>query len=54
MNVTLKPFDFASAVARAGLGVDGQPIGGIRTPAAPAVDKAGFQNALGNALKGVS
>ena len=55
MNVTLKPFDFAAAVARAGLGVDGQPLGGLsRTPAAPAADKAGFQNALGNALRGVS
>jgi len=26
MNVTLKPFDFAQAVARAGLGVDGMPL----------------------------
>ena len=27
MNVTLKPFDFAQAVARAGLGTDGVPLG---------------------------
>lgn len=55
MNVSLKPFDFASAVARAGLGVDGQPLGGVaKAPVAPAVDRAGFQSALGNALKGVS
>ena len=26
MNVTLKPFDFAQAVARAGLGIDGVPL----------------------------
>ena len=26
MNVTLKPFDFAQAVARAGLGTDGVPL----------------------------
>ncbi len=50
MNVTLKPFDFASAVARAGLGTDGVPLA---RPAggAPAV---GFQKALGNALEAVS
>ena len=27
MNVTLKPFDFAQAVARAGLRTDGMPVG---------------------------
>ena len=32
MNVTLKPFDFAQAAARAGLGVDGHPL--ARTKAA--------------------
>ena len=49
MNVTLKPFDFAQAVARAGLGVDGTPLqkGG-------AVAGAGFQQALGHALDAVS
>ena len=49
MNVTLKPFDFAQAVARAGLGVDGMPLkqGG-------AVAGTGFQKALGHALDAVS
>jgi flagellar hook-basal body complex protein FliE len=49
MNVTLKPFDFAQAVARAGLGVDGVPLkqGG-------AVAGTGFQKALGQALNAVS
>jgi flagellar hook-basal body complex protein FliE len=49
MNVTLKPFDFAQAVARAGLGLDGPPL---RAPA-PA-DRAGFAQALGKALGAVS
>jgi flagellar hook-basal body complex protein FliE len=54
VNVTLKPFDFASAVARAGLGVDGQPLGGIKAPASQGTDKAAFKSALGSALQGVS
>ena len=41
MNVTLKPFDFAQAVARAGLAPDGQPLKG----GAP-VGTAGFAQAL--------
>jgi flagellar hook-basal body complex protein FliE len=49
MNVTLKPFDFAQAVARAGLGTDGHPI--ARAKAAPSAD---FQNALAQALQSVS
>ena len=49
MNVTLKPFDFAQAVARAGLTVDGQPVGGGK-----AVQGAGFQQALTKALGSVS
>jgi flagellar hook-basal body complex protein FliE len=49
MNVTLKPFDFAQAVARAGLGTDGVPL--ARTRAAPGPD---FQNALTQALRSVS
>jgi flagellar hook-basal body complex protein FliE len=50
MNVSsLKPFDFAQAVARAGLGTNGQPL------AAPkAVDGASFQQALTQALGAVS
>ena len=49
MNVTLKPFDFAQAVARAGLATNGQPLakGG-------AVQGAGFQQALTQALGAVS
>lgn len=49
MNVTLKPFDFASAVARAGLNVDGQPL-----KAPKAVPGSGFQQALTQALGAVS
>jgi flagellar hook-basal body complex protein FliE len=49
MNVTLKPFDFASAVARAGLGTDGVPL--AKTGKA---DGVGFQKALGQALDAVS
>ncbi len=50
MNVTLKPFDFAQAAARAGLTPNGQPLqrGGA------AVESAGFQQALGKALGAVS
>ena len=49
MNVTLKPFDFAQAVARAGLQTNGQPVkrnGPVEGP--------GFSQALSQALKGVS
>ena len=49
MNVTLKPFDFAQAVARAGLSVNGQPL--VRPKA---VEGAGFQQALTQALGSVS
>jgi len=49
MNVSLKPFDFAQAVARAGLTRDGQPL----KSAAP-VAGAGFQDALTQALGAVS
>ncbi|MEO5698432.1 MAG: flagellar hook-basal body complex protein FliE [Burkholderiaceae bacterium] len=49
MNVTLKPFDFAQAVARAGLAVNGQPLGKGK-----AVEGAGFQQALTQALGSVS
>ncbi len=48
MNVNLKPFNFADAVARAGLGTNGQPV---RTSK---VEGAGFQQALTNALRSVS
>ena len=49
MNVTLKPFDFAQAVARAGLTPNGQPLGGAR-----AAEGVGFQQALTQALGAVS
>ena len=49
MNVTLKPFDFAQAVARAGLAPNGQPLGGTA-----AVPGGGFAQALTQALHGVS
>jgi len=50
MNVTLKPFDFNQAVARAGLTPQGLPVpkGGGE------VEGAGFQQALTQALKAVS
>ena len=49
MNVSLKPFDFAQAVARAGLNTQGLPVqkGG-------AVEGTGFSQALSKALKSVS
>ena len=49
MNVSLKPFDFAQAVARAGMGVDGQPLARGK-----AVQGGGFQQALTQALSSVS
>ncbi len=49
MNVTLKPFDFAQAVARAGLNTNGQPVS-----TAKPVAGAGFQQALSQALTSVS
>ena len=51
MNVTLKPFDFAQAVARAGLGIDGVPLA---TKGGGAVAAPGFQKALTQALGAVS
>lgn len=49
MNVTLKPFDFAQAVARAGLTTRGEPIAGGK-----AVQGSGFAQALTQALGAVS
>jgi flagellar hook-basal body complex protein FliE len=49
VNVTLKPFNFAQAVARAGLGVDGRPLQGSKP-----VQGGGFQDALTQALGSVS
>ena len=49
MNVSLKPFDFAQAVARAGLQTNGQPV-----QRGKAVEGAGFQQALTQAMGSVS
>ena len=49
MNVTLKPFDFAQTVARAGLTTSGQPL-----QSGKAVRGAGFAQALTQALGAVS
>jgi flagellar hook-basal body complex protein FliE len=49
MNVTMKPFDFAQAVARAGMTTNGQPLQNTK-----AAQGAGFQQALTNALSNVS
>ena len=49
MNVTLKPFDFAQAVARAGLATNGQPLQKTKS-----ADGVGFQQALTQALGAVS
>ncbi len=49
MNVTLKPFDFAQAVARAGLQPNGLPV-----EKGEAAQGAGFQDALKKAISSVS
>ena len=49
MNVTLKPFDFAQAVARAGLQTNGLPV-----DKGEATQGAGFQDALKKAISSVS
>ena len=49
MNVSLKPFDFAQAVARAGLSPNGQPL-----KRGQAIEAGGFQQAMTQALRGVS
>ncbi len=51
MKLELKPFDFAQAVARAGLRTDGQPIKPVATEAP---DKASFSTAMTQALRAVS
>ena len=50
-SVRLKPFDFAQAVARAGLQSNGQPLAPARTAAA---EGGGFAAAMSQALKSVS
>ncbi|MDR7334975.1 flagellar hook-basal body complex protein FliE [Roseateles asaccharophilus] len=50
MDMKLRPFDFAQAAARAGLGVNGQPLS--VKPTAPS--GASFGDAMTQALKSVS
>ena len=50
MKLELKPFDFAQAVARAGLRPDGHPVRGVAEPAQP----ASFASAMTQALRNVS
>ena len=50
-SVRLKPFDFAQAVARAGLQPNGQPLAAPKTAA---VQGGGFAAAMSDALKSVS
>ena len=52
MKLELKPFDFAQAVARAGLKPDGTPL--VRPAAAAAAPGVSFQNAMTQALGSVS
>ena len=61
MDMKLKPFDFASAVARAGLRPDGTPIGGTGAAGGAGalgrtagVAKGDFGTAMADALKSVS
>jgi flagellar hook-basal body complex protein FliE len=51
MKLDLKPFDFAQAVARAGLRPDGHPVGTVQ----PAKEVQGtFATAMSQALRAVS
>jgi flagellar hook-basal body complex protein FliE len=50
VDLKLKPFDFNQALARAGLGADGQRLA---RPGA-AADGGSFRTAMADALKGVS
>ena len=50
MKLELKPFDFAQAVARAGLRPDGHPVGAPD----PAAEPASFGTAMAQALRAVS
>jgi flagellar hook-basal body complex protein FliE len=54
MKLELKPFDFAQAVARAGLRPDGHPVGKAAPAALEPADKASFSSAMAEALRAVS
>jgi flagellar hook-basal body complex protein FliE len=51
MDLKIKPFDFAQAVARAGLRPDGTPLA---RPGAAAAETGSFRTAMSDALKSVS
>ena len=53
MDVKLKPFDFAAAVARAGLRTDGTPLAGAAAGVSRST-KSDFGTAMASALKSVS
>ena len=55
MDLKLKPFDFAQAVARAGLRTDGMPLAGAKAVDAPkAAEPGSFQASMAQALRSVS
>lgn len=54
MDVTLKPFNFAQAAARAGLGVNGMPLAGSAKAVQSTPASGGFQQELTQALRSVS
>ena len=54
MKLELKPFDFAQAVARAGLRPDGHPVGKAAPGAPEAGEAASFTTAMAQALRAVS
>ena len=54
MKLELKPFDFAQAVARAGLRPDGHPVGKAAPGAPESGEAASFTTAMSQALRAVS
>lgn len=54
MDLKLKPFDFASAVAKAGMAPDGTRLARGGAAATTPAEKGGFQSAMTQALKSVS
>ncbi len=54
MDLKLKPFNFAQAVARAGLNPDGTPLRKAAGAVGAAAEGGSFQVAMSNALKQVS
>lgn len=52
MKLELKPFDFAQAVARAGLRPDGHPVRAAESSSS--IEQANFRTAMTQALRSVS